>query len=219
METTDMSRSFRHEFGAYIRTRFPLWLALSLPLFLTVAAQTSSRPISLLNFFSAYGQGVLLVFIFRLWDDIADRPRDQHAHPERVLSQSSLIQEFVSLDLFLAILSVFLTIDRYFSAPTKTMLALYSVLFVWYWLRERLPWVPVLNYHIILTKYPCFVMILSGTSDRTFTPTLFSQAAVVYLLLCVFEVLHDRELRRFGVARVMAFVEFVLAMLLIFIVH
>jgi hypothetical protein len=219
METAAMSNSFRREFGAYIRTRFPPWLAVSLPLFLTIAAMTHPRPTTLPNFLGMYGLAILLVFEFRVWDDIADQSRDRVIHPERVLCQITSIQSFVDLTRILVALSFVITINLDLMLPSNVLVSLLAGLAVWYALRVHIPWMPVLNYHVVLLKYPCFVLILGTLSGQSPTPGLFNSAILVYLSLCVFEVVHDRGMRELSAARVLMIVEFVLAMLLIFIVH
>jgi len=71
-------------FRRYCAERIPLRLFLPLAALLALAARVDaarSIPESIVD------AGILLLLMaqFRLWDDIADRPHDRIAHPERVL--------------------------------------------------------------------------------------------------------------------------------------
>src|SRR5687767_11990474 len=96
METWELSSSTSGNLWAYVRERFPAWLALSLPLVLVLAA-LREKSVLPAEFAAAFLMAALLVFELRLWDDLADLELDRQFHPERVLCRSASARPFLAL--------------------------------------------------------------------------------------------------------------------------
>jgi 4-hydroxybenzoate polyprenyltransferase len=208
METGDLSTSPSGNLPAYVRTRFPAWLAILLPLLLVLLA-LRERVIDPAELAAAFVLALLLVFELRLWDDVCDRELDRQVHPERVLCRAETVRPFVGLLLFMmGVNFTLVTVLRPWSSVV-VLLALHLLLAAWYAARKQLFFLGrIANYHVVLLKYPVIVGILAArpTTDWASPPLLFSMA-VVYLGLCIFEVAHDAALRRLPVARICLAVE------------
>jgi len=207
-----MSSLPEHDLVRYTRTRFPLWLALSLPALISTATVLGALRTHLLDPITVFILAVLLVFEFRLWDDLADRKSDQQQFPERILGRTT------SLHLFHRMLGILIVVNFSLMAIFRPwwsltgLFVLHLLIGLWYWARDRipisiLPHLSIWNYHVILSKYPAFVLILGAVSPRELGPSLFIGTCVVYLALCVFEVLHDARLRTIRSARMLLVIE------------
>ena len=87
----------------------------------------------------------------------------------------------------------------------------------WYWFPPRSSW-SGLNYHVVLLKYPAFILLIdSRRAPLSGDTTILQITAAVYLLLCVFEVCHDRMLRQRTRFRLVAGVETCLLICVVFI--
>jgi hypothetical protein len=175
---------------AWLRERFPLWRFLPLAVFLAAAAQAGAlswEPVGLAH-------GVLLalglVLQFRLWDDLESLPEDRLEHPGRVLCQARSLTPFLVLLGATAALNTVLLL----SAPRALMsyAALCALALAWYrWLAPRLSR-GALAAHGLLLKYPAFVVLLHLALGEGVLPPLVP--GLVYLCLCVHELLHDQRL-------------------------
>jgi hypothetical protein len=136
-----------------------------------------------------------LVCQFRLWDDLCDLPRDRVHHPGRVLSMAPTLAPFQVL------LAVLVGINLLLLGAWKprialfTFLALNTVLFLWYGVLRHLAAGARLNALVVLLKYPVFVYLLAATPEIPPGLSLAVAAALVYALLCVYEVWHDPQVR------------------------
>lgn len=180
---------------AYRRTRLPARLYLPLALLLCVASWWAMMPsgvvVALMDLLLV---GSLLVQ-FRLWDDLADRMRDRQNHPERLLARTNRVGPFVGL---LVVLSgsnlVWLVLSRPVTAFV-VLLTLDAGFAAWYGgLRERWPGV-VLQYHVLLSKYPVFVYLVGAARPAPWTTTRLCLLLVIYLGLCIREIHSDPGLR------------------------
>lgn len=202
-----MSSSPSRDLWSYFRTRIPPWLALLLPLLLVVAA-LRQRVLSPAESTVALGMAFLLIVELRLWDDLCDVPRDRLVHPERVLCQSPSLRPFWSVFLVLAPINLGLTAWLRDWWGLAMLLVLHVLLAAWYGLRGEAQLRPVVNYHVVLLKYPMIVWILGATTlaDISSAPLVLS-AIAMYLVMCVFEVAHDASLRRLRSAQACLAVE------------
>ena len=207
MGTEDLSSSPSAILLAYVRTRFPAWLALLLPLLLVLLA-LRERIVVPAEFAAAYALALLLVFELRLWDDLCDREIDQQEHPERVLCRAASVRSFLGL------LFVTIAINFVLAALLRpwwslvALVAIHLLLAIWYRFREQILPERIANYHVVLLKYPVIVWILGARTavDRASLPLLYSLAAA-YLGLCIYEVAHDASLRKLRGARICLAVE------------
>jgi 4-hydroxybenzoate polyprenyltransferase len=178
--------------AAYLQTRLPasrfgpLVVALVLA---SVAGESVPTPGTLLRRFVLVTS---LIVQFRIWDDLADRQRDRSRHPERILPAASRAGPFHGLWIVAAGATVALLALGPWPAWRLSVYGLLALtLGIWY-ASGRHRWTqPVLNYHVVLAKYPVFVCLIGGVAART-APRLLA-ALSVYLALCAYEVLHDPE--------------------------
>jgi hypothetical protein len=69
-----------------------------------------------------------------------------------------------------------------------------GVLFVWYRVRGRFRAGGIVNYHVVLLKYPVTVYVLGSPSREANLSHLLMAMVLVYLCFCIYEVLHDADL-------------------------
>jgi len=174
------------------------------PLLLAVCAQAGARS-NPTTFVVDVLLASLLFAQFRIFDDLADRPRDARIHPERVLARTHTVRPIVIAGLSLAaatlgilLLRTAVRLDSASAARPSAIgayLALIALLSSWYSLRgER----TLVGDHLLLTKYPAFVWIVA-TSRVTLPPPgrepataqLVLSMVAAYLAACVYEALHD----------------------------
>ncbi len=180
----------------YIQERFPVRVFLPLALFLSVAGLSGGRSVEGIGFTMTFCLASLLVFQFRLGDDLADRRRDWLEHPERVLPSARSTTPFHLL-LILAMTGnlVLIGLQDGPQYPLFVFLILNGGLLLWYrWLRHFLSR-PAVHYHVVLIKYPVFVYLLSGPSSQE-RGLLLPVSVLVYFTFCVFEALHDTKFYR-----------------------
>jgi 4-hydroxybenzoate polyprenyltransferase len=142
----------------------------------------------------------VLVLVFRLWDDLADRPRDGVQHPHRVLARCGRSAPFLALLGVLAVVALALLL----ASPGGTvkvlvLLAVAAALAAWYRGRAALGEPAVLGAHLVLGKYPAIAYAaVPAVPGRELTPT---PLVILYLALCVYEALHDRRVRTAAAGR------------------
>jgi len=113
------------------------------------------------EFIATVAQTLVLVFAFRIWDDIEDRRYDAAHHPDRVLASSNRIAPFVVLAVALAAAGMIpaVLIARLFEQLAIINIAI-IVLIVWY--HRRAGDRPSLaNAHVVLLKYPLIAFALA----------------------------------------------------------
>ena len=171
---------------AYWRERFdPIRFGPAAALVGMAAAATATSALT------AWGintvMAVTLIAQFRLWDDLADRERDRHIHPERTLVAAARIWPFVTQAVGLAAVNIALVLQIQGRTPATVLLALNLAAAAYYVLRgsER----TVGSDLLLLAKYPAFVLILSGTEPRP--GRLVLALATTYAAACAFEIWHD----------------------------
>lgn len=175
---------------AWLRERYPLWRFLPLAVFLVTAAQARALSWEPMGLAHAVLLALGLVLQFRLWDDLESLPEDRVEHPGRVLCQARSLTPFLALLGATAALNIALLR----SAPQALLgyAALCALALAWYrWLAPRLSR-GALAAHGLLLKYPAFVVLLHSVLDEGPLPPL--APVLVYLCLCVHELLHDRRL-------------------------
>jgi len=188
----------------YRAERLPWTMTAIVPLLLAVCAQAGARG-NPTTFVVDVLLASLLFAQFRIFDDLADRPRDARIHPERVLARTHTVRPIVIAGLSLAaatlgilLLRTAVRLDSASAARPSAIgayLALIALLSSWYSLRgER----TLVGDHLLLTKYPAFVWIvatsrvtLPAPGREAATAQLVLSMVAVYLAACVYEALHD----------------------------
>ncbi|HND51895.1 MAG TPA: hypothetical protein PLV92_05845, partial [Pirellulaceae bacterium] len=150
------------------------------------------------------------------WDDLADRRRDATNHPQRVLCRAPSIAPFVwTLLLAFAVEAVLLATARvYWSLAGFAVLI--GLLGAWYGWRAKLGDRPILNYHVVLLKYPALAVMLGLHELSDLSLALLGPAAALYVVLCIYEVAHDPLLRRSRLAWLCAGIEALILIAIVF---
>jgi 4-hydroxybenzoate polyprenyltransferase len=196
MEILELFGSPIDDLGRYLRTRVPIRIYLPLALFLTVAGQAGGRPPGLLGLAFLVGLAYVLVLGFRLWDDLIDREHDRVRHPDRVLLQAGSVRVFRGLLIVTFAVAAAMVASREGAASQLAAMAiLCGALFVWYRVRGRFRAGGIVNYHLVLLKYPVIVYVLCSPSREAGLSHLLMAMVLVYLCFCIYEVLHDADLR------------------------
>ena len=175
----------------YRYERFPLTLFVPVILFLAipilVAGEAAARAKALTTL-------LVLLFQFRLWDDLSDLKTDRLEFPERVLSRASSLTSFRWL--WVAATGVVLLLLWGHRDLQLLYLAALLFFFVWYrWLADRAP--RALAYHIVLLKYPLFVCVAARIASARVDELLLGTMALVFFTFAVYEPLHDERTHRF----------------------
>lgn len=194
----------------YCRSRFPLGMFLPLAMFLYVASLATGWPTSPLSWVASFLFAISLLFQFRLWDDLSDIANDRLDHPKRVLSQASSLTSFrwVLIATFVLNSSIIVLTKPW--SGVIAFLMLNAAFLFWYWLKNEIQISDVANYHVVLIKYPVFVLLL-GSMESNLSIQLCCAMCLVYLCFCVFEVLHDQS--RFPFRRTALLLAFEMTML------
>lgn len=171
---------------AYWRERFDLTRFVPAASLLAMAAAATGGG-SLADWGLTTGLALLLVAQFRVWDDLADRGRDRRDHPERVLVSSTHVWPFVAQAVALAAINLALVHQVEGRTAAALLAALNAAAAAYYLLRSRQR--TAASDLLLLSKYPAFVLILSGAEARP--GRLVLALATTYAAACAFEVWHD----------------------------
>jgi len=132
-----------------------------------------------------------LIAQFRLWDDLADRARDRGAHPERVLARIEDTRAFVVVCIALGSVNAAALFALHGAARVAGLAMLCIGLGAWYRLHTSRE---LLHTHVLLLKYPAFVLLLAAAPAEPWAMAL--AAAAVYSAMCSFELLDERGATR-----------------------
>jgi len=189
----------------YRRERFPFAVFIPVSVCLTLASFAGAAPhrgLEGLVLLVALTTCILLLFQFRLWDDIADRHWDRVRHPGRVLCGPVVISSFCMLVVFCGVASAAGTL---FLGRLPGFGLLCGAGLVWYGGFSQQSRQSVAGRHVLLLKYPAFVWLI-GPLKRHHTGMVVAMA-VVYLCAAIYELLHDSEMRSHPVGRRLMVVE------------
>ncbi len=213
------STSFWRDCLAYLKSRFhPLLFIPLAALLLAPGFKFISEPVTVkVIFLFVWMLGTL--FSLRLWDDLASLKEDRILHPQRVLTRSTNIRLFFALTavgFFISLLGglVFGMADYLESYswrlhPFFSVTALLMGLLLLYRLKRRISSVsPIFYNHLLLLKYPVLAFALMQINIRTLW-----WLAGIYLLLNLYEFLHDAKNRQSSPYRFVAAAESVLLIL------
>jgi len=139
---------------------------------------------------------LLLLFQFRLWDDLADRDQDALEHPDRVLPASDSVAAYRWLASVTAALNIVIAVTSATPLHVAVLIALNLSFLAWYGRLRKYLESPLLHAHVVLLKYPAFVFILNGIIAAGSAQYPVYPMLVTYLAFCIYEILHDPALRR-----------------------
>jgi hypothetical protein len=177
------------ELFRYLQTRMLRWQIALLWAVLIVTLLVSGE--SIVPPAAQMTQSVLLlvaIFVFRLWDDLADREHDRLRHPERVLVKCRNLTPFIVILLGGLLLLAFLL--RGDLRQLLVYLGLVALLAVLYHSGLEKVLARSARSGLVLLKYPLFVYLLVTPSRRAWLAGLG-----VYALLLVYEWRDDPDLR------------------------
>ena len=176
---------------AYARERLPLRVFGPLAATLALAARAGAVPSPAPVFVLDTAVVLMILAQFRLWDDLADRHLDAIAHPERVLVQASSDVVFRVACAALAVLNVALLRIAYPNRAGIAMLGALNIgMALWYARRGSRS---ALGDHLLLAKYPAFVLIVACGRGIDRPILAACAAAAVYLAACLYEAIHDPD--------------------------
>jgi hypothetical protein len=210
MEIEDVSKSFPDDLRGYVASRLRTVPMLALVVLLLTAVWFPLLPNSIAVICLQVFLAIVLISIFRLWDDLADLNQDRIQHPDRVLSGTDHARLFQRVCILLGttVLAVLLA-----SGNTQASLG-FSCLVILFVCFYKLPWRanwPLVSYHLLILKYPLFVILISTCDDRPINQLHLIIALLAYFLLCIYEVIHDPVLRSDTRCRLIAGTELVFA--------
>ena len=175
----------------YRRERFPWTLFVPVTLFLAIPSLVTGDAAARAR---ALATLLVLLFQFRLWDDLSDVKADRLEFPERVLSRANSLISFHWL--WVAAAGVVLLLLWGHRDLQLLYLAAVSFFFIWYrWLADHAP--RAVAYHIVLLKYPLFVYVAARITSAPIDELLLGTLALVFLTFAVYEPLHDERTHRF----------------------
>ena len=214
MEIEELSNSTALEdIWRYAITRFDGRVVLLLPAWLIACSRwpRGSWTTSLLA--SDWLLCLAWIAAFRLADDLADRDLDRRRRPDRVLCRTSHLSVFHVLLLFLLAIAALATLMLRDGASLVMLIVYAALLKAWYLGRGKLAASAICNYHMVLLKYAAITLVLIGSRNWLRSENTWLAAFIAYGALCVWEVVHDADLRGSSTARRIAAAEFLLVVL------
>jgi len=183
METSVSSASFAEPLALWLGERMPPRLfAPAAGVILAGSAVAGSPTLAWLP--GAGATLILLLLQFRLWDDLADVPRDRVEHPERFLPRCASFAPFhfaLGVAGVASLLAVGLLSGLY---AALALVALNAAAALWY---RRAPSrrAGPLGSLVVLAKYPVFSVLIA---PAPLDPLALAGAGIaVYLVFCVHE--------------------------------
>lgn len=186
---------------AWTRSRFPLSLYGPLAGLITAAALSAGGAGSVAHILERAGLALLLLFQFRLWDDLADRSWDRSAHPERVLAQASSVCAFRWLLVLVTLAGGLVVAARATVFGTVWPLLVLVAGGALYYGVVRPHLSALVASALLLAKYPGFVLIVRPPAVAR-GPVLVA-ATLVYATFLLFELTDDDRLAAASGARVL----------------
>lgn len=183
MEIAVLSASFAEPVGIWIASRMPARLFGAAALLIVGAAALAGTPTAVWTL-GAAATVLLLLFQFRLWDDLADAPFDRVRHPERYMPRCASTAPFraaLGAASASSLAAVFLLSGP---APAAGLVLFDLALAAWY---RRAPGTRkgIAGTLLLLLKYPVFVLLVAPAPRD---PLLLALAcAAVYAVVCVHE--------------------------------
>lgn len=202
MQTQASRVSWIESIIRYRGTRLPGRLYVPLALFIATAALTGYRAPSVASWCLVWLCAYLYIFQFRLWDDLTEVEEDCRREPERVLCRADSLTPFYWFSLVLAGMILVLLASRN-GAPLNVFgyLFICTLAGTWYRFQRARDWSNLVRAHIVLLKYPLFVVLIGIPFGGENLANMIVAAVIVYETLAVYEIIHDRRYRGDPVAR------------------
>jgi 4-hydroxybenzoate polyprenyltransferase len=172
---------------AYLAERVKLQVVLPLAGALALAARGAAWP-ELSAFGAAAALAAALLIQFRMWDDLADRDRDALTHPRRALVRATSVAPVVAACVAIAAASIAWVAIYGGMRSAAALVGVNLALAVWYTRRGART---AAGDHLLLAKYPAFVLIVAGDSAANRPARVLLAMAAVYFGACVYEAWHD----------------------------
>lgn len=171
----------------YCAERLPVKLVVPVASALAMAARSASAATWLQTGAAAAAAAALFVQ-FRVWDDLEDIPRDSLAHPDRVAVRAATTAPIVASAV---LLNLFVLTFLFAAAHRLSVACLAATVggFVLYYRARRGR--SLAGDHVLLLKYPAFVVVLATAYPPVQPPRLLLAAGSAFLAACVYEGLHD----------------------------
>lgn len=182
-ETAVWSALFAEPVGSWIASRMPARLFGTVALLITGGAALGGAP-SATWALAAAVTALLLLFQFRLWDDLADAPSDRVRHPERYLPRCASTSPFRTA-LGVAAASSLIAVFLLGGPAAAAGLALLNLGFAAWYRRAPEARAGVPGTMLLLLKYPAFVLLLAPAPRDPLLLTL--ACAAVYAAVCLHE--------------------------------
>ncbi len=204
-----MSASSLESIGAWRAQRLPL--ARYVPLAMLIAWAACGSAIATARGLALTGLALSLIAQCRLWDDLVDRHRDRSAHPERLLAAGGTMDGYVNAVIVLGAVNAIALALLLAWPHALGALTLFAALALWY-RRHRAR--GLVHAHVLLLKYPAFVLLLAGSP---FANQTLAAALTVYAAMCAFEIM-DAHLDH-AIAGPVRYLPFVGATAALFVIH
>ena len=185
--------SFPDDLRAYLASRLLTGPMLGLLLLLLTAIWFPGFPDDVTTASLQVLLTVNLITMFRLWDDLADLPTDRTSKADRVLCRTSHETQFRWTCMCLGMTALGMLM---LMAPLHGVgfVCLSAAFLAYYRSSWRRVWQRV-SYHLLICKYPCILALVSYHQDGSLKPTQILLFSLTYLVLCIYEVVHDPERR------------------------
>ena len=201
MRTQVLRRSWIDEIGRYRSTRLPGRLYIPIALFLATAGLTNHRSPSVLSWCLTWLCAYLFIFQLRVWDDLADLEEDCQREPGRVLCCADSLTPFYWFSLVLGIMILVVLVGGN-GAPMTVIayLIICALAGTWYRFHRTIGWSNLACAHIVLLKYPLFVLLIGAPYASKSLTHMIIAVIVVYETYIFYEIAHDTRYRNDPIA-------------------
>ncbi|MGB1814840.1 MAG: hypothetical protein ACPHJ3_05740 [Rubripirellula sp.] len=206
-----MSKSYPRDLASYVSSRLLTIPMLALLILLLLAAWLPAFPNDALTAVTQILITANLLAMFRLWDDLSDLAADRITNPDRVLCKTAHQALFRWTGVILTLTAIsMLTATNPRSGIGFVFLVI--IFAIYYKLPWRSLW-PRLSYHLLILKYPCFIALICSCNNQTISNQHLMVMLVAYFILCIYEVVHDPDLRADTWCRGLAGIELLAAII------
>jgi len=207
MEIRELFKSSIRLLNQYQKERLPIRRWGGVVIFILLAAYCAGPVPGLKDIGLKIILIVGLVFQFRLWDDLSDLFEDRANHPERILCRAESLRPYkilLGLSFSLNLIGILLSAELVY--PSLVFLILNAGFFVWYRFRDFCSRVPLIRSHMVLIKYPAFLILVNFGGFEENKYIFFVTMILVLICFSIFEILHNSE---FGIEKEMKKILFI----------